>query len=207
MASDRQQFNTALRKWDGLRRDREYSDPPEYGKTAVLYSGESLYREPANQREEIEAYEAEAYRIDYELRKRRVAAFVIPRIELDDFYDVLRDKTVSDIIMIGNGAIDAFMIKEGYWLSWQDVSAQSTHLKQGKFVQRFCGNLYDNLNVPFGTFAMHEHRNVQAAVGFSLPTHMTAANEALIKHVHDEVQLNYHRTKELFPSQPKTNQQ
>lgn len=201
MAGDKEQFKRAVRKWEELKRDENFSAPSDTGRVAILWSDASFYDEAANQRAESEEFEREADRIRANLLKRCVAATILPRVKFDDVCDVLRDKTVSDVVMIGNGGLDAFLLDQHRkaWMTWRDVSNEADHLKTGVFMQRFCGNLYNGLNVPFGTFAVSDHRSVLAAVGVGLPMQMRPQDEALIRPVHDEPQLSYQKTRELFP--------
>lgn len=102
MASDRRQFNQALRRWDALHEKGAYSLPVDEGGVAILCSGYGL-GEPDQKTQEVQAFEAEA---------KRIADLVYSRgIDVAEFYDfdehdmiqVLTDRTFSSVITIGNG--------------------------------------------------------------------------------------------------------
>jgi len=202
MASDRKEFNRALHRWDMLRSEHIYSEPEEYGLTAILYSGYSIATSPRGRREEVEAYEDEANTIYRTHTKRQIGAFILAQFTYDDLMDTVRDTTVSSMVVIGNGSFQSLCMNDGVWINWQELAENATHLKTGTFTQRFCGHLATKaLNVPFGTFAMKDHARVRAATGRMLPMVLKPEHEALIQPVHDKTRLDYDTVKALFPGE------
>src|SRR5260370_4197834 len=65
--------------------------------------------------------------------------------------------------VIGYGSLSNLIISEMDYYDWLNVSAATTHLKQGTFVQRQCGGLTRVFNAPLGLFAVSDLRSVHAA--------------------------------------------
>jgi hypothetical protein len=83
------------------------------------------------------------------------------------------DSEVSDIILIGNGTINALSLDGGQYFDWRDAARSATTLKQGRVEQRMCGNFPSEIpyHVPLGTFAVSELTSVIAAAGEVIPDH------------------------------------
>lgn len=197
MASDRRQFNQALRRWDALHEKGAYSLPVDEGGVAILCSGYGL-GEPDQKAREVQAFEAEA---------KRIADLVYSRgIDVAEFYDfdehdmiqVLTDRTFSSVITIGNGNLSETYGYGGDGIDWRFVSLTSDHLKLGRFTMRHCGQAIRNLSAPLGTFAMANHSDVFAAYATYLPTVMEDEDEYRIQRLHSHRRLSYHAIKNMF---------
>lgn len=166
MASDRQQFDRASRKWNDLHAERIFSAPVRAGRAAIFVTNEG-YGEDDNIKEYTYNFmraEAQAFAenfsdfyADIELHKK---------ISFDNLECAVRDPEVSGIVVVGEGNLSTvFDDNGGENIRWSDISEWSTHLKQGVFFQRFCGNIPEGVPVPLGTFAMSSLSSVWAAVG------------------------------------------
>lgn len=81
------------------------------------------------------------------------------------------DPEVSDIILVGNGTINALPLDGGQYFDWWDAARAATTLKQGRIEQRMCGNFPSEIpyHVPLGTFVVSNLENVIAATGKIVP--------------------------------------
>ncbi|HET8669782.1 MAG TPA: hypothetical protein VFM05_03880 [Candidatus Saccharimonadales bacterium] len=164
MAGDRQLFKRAKTKWESLRDEGNFSLSAELGKTAIISS--FFTDEPPDTETgitELEAFRSEAF----ELAKRIQASGGRTELAIDatrdDITDLIQDPDVATMYMIGNGSLSNLIIAERDYYDWLNVSAATTHLKQGSFIQRQCGGLTRIFNAPLGLFAVSDPRNVHAA--------------------------------------------
>lgn len=199
MASDRQQFAYALKKWDSLRRQGEYSVPSVVGRVAILVSGYGMSEDRFARLQEVNVYEREGYRINDQFAEQGISSFVLPRFDKYDMFEVLGDKEIASIITIGNGDLTSIYTSDESMIDWRHVVKGATHLKTGFFEQRHCGQAVRDLSVPLGTFAMKSHSAVRAAVNQFLPTAMTSDEERMIDGIHGYERLTYTRVKEILP--------
>ena len=171
MASDAQNFARATKRWESLHEKERYSVSPARGLTAILYSLESftsaVYASRLSDWQQIEYFKNEAYEIADRTERNGGSAHVFNGISTDSMGCVLQDEMYSDIIVIGHGCLSSVIGDEREHndksnLDWRDVSKLATHLKLGKFVQRFCAGVDRNLPVPLGTFSVASHANVIA---------------------------------------------
>lgn len=79
MASDKSQFNQALRKWDNLHELGRYSESIQRGDVAILVSGYGLETELATSEEEVVHFQTEALEIATSCQLRGIGAFVVNR--------------------------------------------------------------------------------------------------------------------------------
>lgn len=81
------------------------------------------------------------------------------------------DPEVSDIILVGNGTINALALDGGQYFDWWAAAKATVSLKQGRVEQRMCGNFPSEkpYHVPLGTFAVSDLRHVTAATGRVIP--------------------------------------
>lgn len=197
MASDRSQYNRALRRWDSLHDQQAYSAPVNDGDVAILYSD---YVMGNKDEKEIEwnAFREEAYNIATLLGARGISSEVFDAFTLDDAAEVLADPDFSSIVVIGNGNLSETYAHGGTSFDWRFVAEHATHLKTGRFTQRHCGQAIRELSVPLGTFALCDHSSVYAAYDTYLPTTMTDEYEAAIQRLHPYTRLGYRALKNMF---------
>ena len=192
MASDSKEFARALAKWDSLQEAREYS--VRNGEVAVMYSGRSF------EEGDVDAFTEEAYQLLDAYKEIGMRPFVVDEFTLDDVADVFRDRSVSDIVMIGHGTISAINIVDDKYpiLDWRHISLLSDHLKTGMFVQRHCGKFNRALNVSLGSFAMRSHDRVLAPANKYLPLRTGVEDELLIRRFNTLQRLTYYDVKTKF---------
>lgn len=192
MASDRQRYNKAARKWNGLHAERILSVPAEKGRAAIFvtsygygeddrirdYTRKFMHAEAENFRDNFSDF----YR-DVELHKT---------ITSDNLREAIQDPKVSGIVIIGEGSLSSvFDDASGERIQWSDISEWSNHLKRGVFFQRFCGNIPGSVPVPFGMFAMSSLSSVWAAVGKTFQPEFNNAIEREFASVSSEDMLTY----------------
>lgn len=164
MPGNHKLFNRAQAKWELLFKESQFSVPAEIGKTAIIssfFTDEPLYTETGLT--ELEAFRAEAR----ELAARTHAHGGKPELAIDasrdDITQLIQDPDIASMYIIGNGSLSNLLLDVKDYYDWTHVSEASTHLKQGKFVQRQCGGLTRMFNAPLGLFAVSDRRNIYAA--------------------------------------------
>jgi hypothetical protein len=192
MASDRSQYNRALRKWDELHEAQKYSIPSDDGCVAILWSDYVL-----NDDERV-AFEEDAYLVSGDFAGLGIESQIFPAYTLNDASKVLQHPEMTHIITIGNGNLSTSYAHDGGRFDWQFVSRYSSHLKTGRFVQRHCGQPIRELSVPLGTFAMARHSDVYAAYGRPLPTRIAMEDEQNIVQLHPYRRIGYRAVKNSF---------
>lgn len=201
MASDKQQFQRAMEKWERLHEDGSYSVPPELGRTAILCSFyDNVYegdREKAKNRarRDIKLFRKEALKIADLTIEEGGDVEVVLNARVSDFEDILREPYVSDVIVIGHGDLSSLWISNpdnGDNYDWRYVSNDADHLKTGSFTQRHCGIFNRKLSVPLGAFAVADQRSVIAPVGhFFSPRGLGHDDNMLLTTISPLSQLNY----------------
>lgn len=166
MASDRQQFASALAKWMELGDKIELSVPVRLGRTAIITSS-FTDNEPST---EAGAFELAAFRIEATaLADRLMAHGQRPELAIDasrhDITRLIADRNIVSVYVIGNGSLSTLLLGVRDYYDWTAVAAATTHRKLGNFVQRQCGGLTRSLNVPLGLFALNDPSHVFAALG------------------------------------------
>ena len=200
MASDKVNYSIALDKWQSLHHEGLFSVPPENGGVAVLLP----YEDRDNDYEGFESYDAlssEANILADALHKvKHEVMLAVDATEADMEY-VLDDRSIASIIVIGHGCLSSvYASNENGRFDWFDISRMSTHLKTGKFIQRFCGGLYRDANVPLGMFAMDSVSKVLAPVGKNFtPSSLHDRENQKIKPVSRKDMLTYRGIKKAFP--------
>ena len=166
MASDRQQFRAALRKWEQLGLNGVVSVPVDVGTTAIVTSSftdaEPGTRAAVAERQAFETEATELARRVTESGGRPVLAIDASRPEINS---LIADHTVASVYVVGNGSLSTLVLGVRDYYDWTDAAAASTHRKQGVFVQRQCGGLTRALNVPLGLFVLDVPVKVLAALG------------------------------------------
>jgi|GEM_PF-2421111 len=197
MASDRKQFAGAHRKWSRLLEDGQFSEPPATSSTAIVTS--RFTDEPLDTRTgltELESFHREAHELVARQTTPTVLAIDASRSEITD---LVRDRSVSSMIVIGNGSLSTLMLGQRDYFDWNSVASATDHLKLGQFIQRQCGGLTRDVNVPLGLFAIHDPRNLRAAVGNDafFPTSLDDPVNCDIAQVFDETCVSYTDVKML----------
>ena len=205
MASDRKCYQRALRKWDAHRIDGDLSVPEHEGDAAILctYAELDAAYEAKRARKDIKIFRKEAFAIADELWSMDKDSEVILNAKVDDVREVLTDPSFSDVYIVGHGTLAAMFLmaetEEDSVFDWMDVSEHADHLKQGAFVQRTCGLLPRNLNVPLWTFAMADHRDVFAPVGASfVPRGLLHPMNELMQPVSEGPRMSYTYVNDVF---------
>ena len=173
MASDSRQFERAMAVWEDFHENGYYSDPLEVGRMAILCAyGVDAYDEedPAVcvkwAKQDAKDFRKEAIALTELANDSGKDTVTVFNPTAHDVREVLRDPTISDIQVIGHGNLsEVFLSKLDGTYDWRDAQLDATHLKTGKFVQRFCGHIARELPVPLGTFVVSGHQDVIAPVG------------------------------------------
>lgn len=199
MASDRQRFNRAMTKWEGLAKDSYLSVPVELGKTAIISS--FFTDEPPDTETgmtELAAFRGEARELA--ARIHRVGGRVELAIDAsrDDITSLIQNPEITNMYVIGNGSLSTLMLDQKDYYDWSNVADATTHLKQGTFVQRQCGGLTRFINVPLGLFAVSDPRNVHAALDPAFyPRSLDDPVNEKVQPVFTIDQVDYHTIKSL----------
>jgi hypothetical protein len=116
--------------------------------------------------EENERYEfmSEAEEIRENALASGYRAEILATTERDRALSFLSRVSMTDVVLIGHGQLGRLNLGES-GLGWWHVARSMDHLKQGYFIQRHCGVLWQAVNVAVGTFAMADMRNVIAPAG------------------------------------------
>lgn len=166
MAGNRKVFERSMKKWEEFYKEGHFSAPIEVGKTAIV---SSYFTDEAPDTitgvTELQSFRIEALALADRVRAVGRKPELAIDASRDDITRLIQDPDVANIYMIGNGSLSSLVLDVKDYYDWTDVSQASTHLKQGLFIQRQCGNLSRVLNVPLGLFAVTDARNVQAAFG------------------------------------------
>lgn len=182
MASDRQQFASALRRWRQLGASGRRSATWTEGLTAIVVS--SFTDAPtgsAAARRELHSFRAEGQ----ELATRTELAGGRPVLILDATRPqvdcVVQDPEVASVYFVGNGSLSMVWLAECDRYDWLDVSRVSDHLKRGWCHQRQCGGLTRRLNVPLGLFMLDTPNQLVAALdpAFAPPSLDHPVNECM----------------------------
>lgn len=181
-------FNLRLKgavvEYERKRLAAQVSLPSRIGKLVIVVSNQTFGRSEYPENVQREAFHAEAEQIadlktgyygGVEIRRKANA----PDIAAD-----LGDKEVSDMIMIGHGAIDGLWLDTGGTLRWRAVAKHARFLKQGRIEQRMCGHFNGFDAVPLGTFALLDQRKLVASVGEELDD--VCPDESLFQPVYEK---------------------
>jgi len=207
MASDREKYNSSLRKWDQLRNQEFFSVPNDIGKTAIFCSyaiinpiGERIYKKGYK---DVTSFRKEAFSLADKISAQGNQAEVILNATDEDFGSVLRDESFSDIVTIGHGNLSMLIIGNDEDIDspidWHDLSSYTDHLKTGSFVQRQCGNFGRNLSIPLGMFCVSNHCDVIAPIGLAFePRGLNHPANELLDNVTEQTRLDYKSARNTF---------
>lgn len=174
----------ALAEHERKLAENDLSLPSKIGKLVIVVSNRTFKHSDYPIQMQRDAFHAEAEDIaerrmgqygGIEIRREALA----PGIALD-----LADKEVSDMVMIGHGAIDSLWLDSGGSLRWRTVAKYAKYLKQGGIEQRMCGHFNGFDAVPMGTFALSDQRNLVASVGAEIDD--INPDESLFRRVYDK---------------------
>jgi hypothetical protein len=213
MASDKQQFKKALRHWQELHANREYSYPAKTGKVAILVSFEHASSD--KDVDSADNFSREAREFAKRFKDIGMSSLIIDDAIGTDVREVLQDRRFCSVYSIGHGALSYLYMNNGHRytqmqdgsteklindrVDWRDVSAAADHLKLGTFVQRHCGNYSRRLSVPLGTFAVADHSSIWAPVGSNFsPTSLTDPQNKRMGKVSHHSPLTYNYITENF---------
>jgi hypothetical protein len=168
MASDRQQYNRMLAHYDTLQADNALSVAPEVGKLAIvtMYPEDFEARRPEDS---FRAIDAEARRLQATQEAEGKTTIYAPRATVNDFWEILDERSISDITLIGLGQLGKVQLapwqretvdptnptKPQPVLNYFDAISSDgrqptiTNLKQGSFHQRTSGQMPAPINIPF----------------------------------------------------------
>lgn len=211
MSTSSEQFAEATDKWSQLRSERQFSVPPAVGRTAILYAQKgnaSQGNRGPTMSEQTAYFLQEAKEIQASLRAERREA-EITELGSGVFKNVMQDREISDIVVIGHGTLSTVSNKPSRRaysgnssIDWYDLAQLTTHLKLGSFTQRMCGQSKRALSVPFGLFAVSDHSHVIAAVGqYFSPEEFGSNEEAKLQPFTSQSQLTEGDIVRLFPQQ------
>ena len=201
MPSDRKQFRRAYEKRQRLLDEERFSAARHVGVLAVGFSLYSIGETSAERLNEFQVFSNEADLICRKATKQGRPIDLYRGLDRRVMNQIFTDPSISDIVLIGHGNLSKLYLDDGDEYDWRDAHRVSTHLKQGVFIQRFCGNTLRNLSVPLATFAMRDHRNIIAAPRQSFQPEIDPSDEALLRPVSDIETLQYDDIKRLFPIQ------
>lgn len=159
-------FRDALAHWDILHAQEAYSLPSHLGRVAIFAANYALDEGDEIGIEDRETFEAEA--LSYVERFEAVQpdrSLYVPAITAESVSEVLKDESVNSMVFIGHGNFSAIKADDGTYIDWEFIARNTTHLKTGFLLQRFCGHYVGRDAVPFGLFAMAFPPRVLAPVG------------------------------------------
>jgi hypothetical protein len=181
MASDKQQVDRMERHRERLLAEGKLSVPPHAGRTAIITMYDSANLVKAKIRaNRLGAMDREARRIRSYLRWRGMDAVYLPEVTIDEFWEVLDDIHVSDMVLIGIAQLSRVNITPwtrepdagkrhdmvGFFdaISRDGTRPTITHLKRGDFYQRTSGEMHKGvLNIPFAWGFMADRSRIWAA--------------------------------------------
>ncbi len=179
--NDQRQFETAINNWRELQDNGFYSVPRNVGTAAIMCSyadvhhsiieidGEQQKIEKSyiSHLKDIRVFRNEAFALAKSVENHGQSSEVILNANSADMKVVLTDHKISDVVLIGHGALSHIFMDipdTSDIYVWDDVARDADHLKQGYFIQRFCGLAGRRMSVPLGAFAVSDHRNVYAPI-------------------------------------------
>jgi hypothetical protein len=211
MSDNKKTYERALGDWFDLHKSGSLSVPANIGATAIfctyteLMRGSGVGAGSVYRGRDIKLFRREALSIADRMRADGGNPEVILDTRYSDIVDVLTDPTFSSIIFIGHGCLSSVYVptydKQIGVCDWEYVSKAADHLKTGTFFQRVCGNFGREFNVPLGTFAVTDHRNVVAPVGLQFkPKGLEHPHNDFLEPVTTDRVMTYKYIRESFPA-------
>ncbi len=139
------------------------------GKLVIVVAGRADWNSGVSEEDQKKAFHEEADMLAEKSQPMHEKVEVVRKSNSLDLEMHLRDKEVSDLVLIGHGSIGDFWTDDGGHFGWKDFSNNMNHLKQGNIVQRVCGHYALSTSVALGTFNVSDQRNVIAPVGKMIP--------------------------------------
>ncbi len=156
-------LQSAIEKRADLLDGGKLSVPAGAGKLAILYSTATNYHSDLHADHQKLAFRNEAHAISEKSGRDMTIIDIVSDMSMRF---ALRDPEVSDVVVIGHGSIGDLWYGQGAHYDWRNVAKDASHLKQGEFVQRVCGNFTSNgRSVALGTFAVADLASLIAPVG------------------------------------------
>ena len=229
MASDKQQVERMESHRALLLAETKLSVPADVGRVAIVTmynpARAALKETPENG---LDAMQSEARRLRGYLKWRgRVPAY-LPEATVEEFWEVIDDVRVSDIVVIGLGQLgrvqcapwtrESAPTRHEITMGFYDAISRNgqwptiSHLKTGRFYQRTSGLMHKNqLNVPFAWGFMAHRTNIWALpqMGFYPGPYHLRPSAGLVKlteyfELGEEIEsgMTYSWTKEIFGQRP-----
>lgn len=205
MSGDRKKFKAARHEWERLYEEQKFSAPSSVGLMAIMFSHYSPLNDEAERAREIGAFADEAEHFKRLANVLGKKATVTSGITLETLQEsVLQRRDVSDVMLIGNGSFSHIWGDNGVAIDWNDLAVSTNHLKQGEFIQRFCGIFNRSLNTPFSTFAVTDPRKIYAPVGKLFAPEINEDDESCMMSITDRpvLSLDYIKTTYRRPVRP-----
>jgi hypothetical protein len=199
--TDSERYEHALKKWDTLQESDCFSVPQEVGTCAVLLAYNHSRDADPGVRDRFPMFVKDALAISDQLHAQGKNVELSLDTSRDDFDAVIKDETISDIVVIGNGVLSrVFLPAPEKRVGWGHIARMTDHLKTGTFTQRFCGGTPDYLNVPMGIMAVSKHSNVHAPVRqYFTPRSSSSPHNQRIQPVTNMERMSLTDIKESFP--------
>jgi len=209
MPSHKAQFNAANAKRQRLLTQEALSVPDgPRSKVAILMPfPQELIQDELDTREHFEA-QINAY--ERRARERGRIPLSIMDATIEDFQDVLTDRSVSSIVVGGWGSISAINIpfsknrsedpRYGRY-DWLHFASMADHLKQGTFTMTHCGVYRTEFNPPLGVGVVSSHANMYGYPGRLHYAGETALTQELPEQLTDVDHLTYAQIRSDYPLQ------
>lgn len=165
--TDRERLKKAIELRSKLASEGAYGPSLEQERhLGIVVAIDSFAGDTLSYVEENERYEfiSEAEEIKESAIASGYRAEILATTERDSVLSFISKVSMTDVVLIGHGQLGRLNIGDS-GLGWWHVARSMNHLKQGYFIQRHCGVLWQPINVAVGTFAMADMRNVIAPAG------------------------------------------
>ena len=191
--TDRHVRSSWVSFWSALHASNEYSLPSEEGVTAIVYALEGYDElDPDATCDQIRSFEEDAYFQRANVCSLGRSAALYAGMTRTNWAQILTDRDISDVIVIGNGTFSTVRCDDGEkLLSWRELSNATDHLKRGELTQRTCGVFRHNLNVPLGSMVVSNHRNLVSPFGDAFCPEIDQSDERLLRNVCTVWRLDY----------------
>jgi hypothetical protein len=225
MASDKQQLRRMEFHRAELLAKRQFSVPSEEGSIAIVTMyNRDLQDQVKRFQDSIASIDQEALRFLARLKKRGRRVVYFPEVAVSEFWELLDDATISDLIIIGLGRLSRMHVSP--WeretdseprtiLSSYDAVSRNgqwptlKHLKLGSLYYRISGLMNQEMvNIPFGWGFMADRTKIWGSPqkGFYPSRKHSQPEDGLVRIAdyfdlsEDEVnsELTYARAKEIF---------
>lgn len=202
-SNDYGRLHKALRLRQGLLESKSFGpDIQSHRHLGIVIAGddtESAYLEEDFCEEEQVEFASEAEEILERARAIGMQAEILHAEVREDVLSFIGEISMTDVLLIGHGQLGSYRLS-AHDLNWWHIARSRDHLKQGYFVQRHCGVLWQKLNVAVGTFSVSDMRHVIAPVGqYFVPTSLDDEANGLLRPVYQEPHHTYQDLVEMYP--------